>query len=177
MLTQKKFLTDEEIKKLLETLKRHRGTRDSLVMSLALFSGARSAEVLQVRKQDLMQGSVFIRAVKGSNDRLIPLPPWVYEDLSTFAQDLPNDSPLFPISTRHFRRIWHWYRPCKKGLHALRHTFGVRAYNNCEDLHAVKGLLGHKAYQSTLVYLNYVQSQRTLRKKVKGMWDKKLDAA
>ena len=174
-LTKQKFLSDEELEATFKLLNKHKGTRDSILIRLALFSGARSCEVLQVKPKDLDSNTVTIFGAKGSNDRTVPLPPEYFNELQEFIQvaGIKSDELVFPITTRHFRRIWSEWRPASKPkLHGIRHTLGVNFYRSTSDIHATKTLLGHRSYQSTFVYLDYVEGADLLAEKIKSVFKK-----
>lgn len=177
-LSQKKFLTDDEITQLLKNLKTVKNQLHVMAVKFALYTGARSAEVLEVTTSDLhANGSVYIIGKKNSNDKTVPLPRPFFERLRKYAKTLPAGSKLFPIKTRMFRHIWALVTPNKeKSLHCLRHTMGVKLYNNCEDVHAVKTVMGHKAISSSMRYLEFVESNKKLKSSIKGMWSNKLDS-
>ena len=78
---------------------------DSILIRLTLYTGARSCEVLGVKRSDLDEQSVTIIGKKNSNDRSIPLPPDFYLELLEFTNGMDHTDLVFPISTRHFRRI------------------------------------------------------------------------
>jgi len=177
-LTKNKFLSDAEVHLLITYLESRKGERDSLLLRLALYTGARSCEVLMIRKSDLRDASVFVRGAKKSNDRIIPLRKSFFDELQRFCAEMHEDELLFKIKTRRFRKIWDMYRPNRNlGLHALRHTFGVKMYNSCADIKAVKTLLGHKSINNTMKYLDFVESQKKLRQFTESMWDKELEVA
>ena len=173
MLTEKKFLSQKELDRLTEILDKHPG-RDATLIKLALFTGARSCEVLAVRKTDLGQNSVTIFGAKKSNDRTVPLPAGFFREISELCEALSDNDKIFQITTRQFRRIWNQYRPnYQLGIHSLRHTFGILLYNNCNNIHVVKTMLGHVSISSTQVYLSFVETQRVLRNMSKGMFSKR----
>lgn len=175
-----KFLTDKELESQLDLLNANRGNRDSILIRLALYTGARGVEILRITPADLREGSVFITAAKGSNNRLLPLPSDFFRELVVYvdSQGIESDKPIFPISTRHFRRIWDYWRVSPdKGAHCLRHTIGVRHYTNSTDIHATKTLMGHKNIQNTMRYLDYVEGQRKLKATMKGLFTMKKKAA
>lgn len=177
-LTQNKFLTDEEIKLLKWQLKQEDNQTHVLMVEMAMFSGARSAEILEITKADVSHGCVTIRGKKGGNDRTVPLPPSFFQKLKKFIKSFDDGDRIFPYTTQMFRYIWKKLSPNKnKSLHCLRHTMGAKLYNNCEDIHAVKTLLGHKNIQNTMVYLDYVEGNKKLKQSIKGMWSNKLDSA
>lgn len=174
-LTRQKFLSDDELEATFKLLDRHKGTRDSILIRLALFSGARSCEILQVKPRDLDSNTVTIFGAKGSNDRTVPLPPDFFTELQAFvqAESVKAGDLIFPITTRHFRRIWSAWRPARNPkLHGLRHTLGVNFYRDTRDIHATKTLLGHRACSSTFVYLDYIEGAESLAEKMQGVFKK-----
>lgn len=181
-LTQNKFLTDEELKALyllLEKIKDKTKTteteyRDSLLLRLTLRSSARSCEILRLRPKDLGKDMITLWGAKGSNSRTIPVPIELIRELKEYCKDLSSEDQIFPITTRHFRRIWDLYRPnASKGTHSMRHTGALKLYVNCRDLKAVQYLLGQKEIKSTMVYLDFVEGTSKLRSQMKGMWGRK----
>lgn len=174
-----KCLNDMELEHLFARLKAERGQRNALMIRMVLETGARCKEALAVTKVDIKDGgAVFLRGLKGSDDRTVPVSAELYRDLKEYCLALGDCDRLFPISTRRFRQIWDQYRINPDlGLHSLRHTFGVRLYNNGNDIHAVKTALGHKNIRNTMVYLDFVEGVKKLRKSTKGMWKKKLGVA
>lgn len=171
-LTQNKFLNEFEIKHLKETLNRYKHDRDSILIRVALYTGARSCEILGIKKRDVKDSCITIYGRKNSNDRTIPIPNDLFRDLVIYAHDVDSEY-LFPISTRHFRRIWDQYRPNQNlGLHSLRHTFGIQLYKNCHDIYIVKSALGHRQIANTHIYLDFVQNIENLKTSILGMWSK-----
>lgn len=180
-ITENKHLNDPEIDYFLALLKRHKNERDSIMLRIALYTGARGCELLQIRVKDFSKGSVTVKGAKGSNDRTLPLTSDDYLfplEIQNYIKtnSLKADDRLFPITTRMFRKIFAIWRPNpNKGAHSLRHTVGVKLFNSCENIHIVKTVLGHKSLTSTQVYLDYVESQRHLKKKMKGFLRRRLD--
>lgn len=168
-INKNKYLLEPEVQKLEGLLESSaaENDRDTLLIWLGLKTGARATELLSLRKNDLnpYDKSVFIRGIKGSNDREIPLNRWLFDRLYAYANSLEGSSgELFPIGYHRFRQIWDWYRPAPKKLHALRHTFAIRLYQKTKDLRLVQVALGHRNITNTMVYADYVYSQQELRK-------------
>lgn len=168
-INKNKYLLEPEVAKL-ETLLENssdENNRDTLLLWLGLKTGARATELLLLRKNDLnpYDKTVFIRGIKGSNDRELPLNRWLFDRLYAYSETLSSTSgDLFPIGYHRFRQIWDWYRPAPKKLHALRHTFAIRLYQKTKDLRLVQVALGHRNITNTMVYADYVYSQQELRK-------------
>jgi len=174
-LTQNKFLTDAEIHQFKMLCENHTGERDSILLRLSFYTGARPAEVLQIRPTDLSHNKVTIFGKKNSNDRTVPLPGNFYKELLHYVtkQHTGSEKKIFPISTRRFATIWDNWKPggCSKSLKSLRHTFGVKLYLNCRDIMKVKYVLGHVTISSSMHYLTYVESMLGLKSAIIGMWE------
>lgn len=194
-LNKSKYLLDPEKERLVYLLKSHlrADSRNCLLLFLALHTGARALELLNLRTEDLDDHgeTVYIKGMKGSNDREIPLPPWLYESLSGYLrqnfakksadithpslsrraymhcshlEDSPPSGRVFNISYNRLRQIWQLYRPVPKKFHSLRHTFAIHLYKKTKDLRLVQVALGHRNITNTMIYADYVYSQQELRK-------------
>jgi integrase/recombinase XerC len=167
-LNKNKYLLDPEVERLDYLLKSHESgdRRNCALLWVALHTGARAQEVLNLRREDLnsYDETVFIRGIKGSNDREIPVPGWLFKCLLQTANASPDIQSIFPISYNRLRQIWQLYRPVEKKLHALRHTFAIRLYKKTKDLRLVQVALGHRNITNTMIYADYAYSQHELRK-------------
>ncbi len=170
-INRTKYLDDLEQADLLGILKRlaSSGTphekRDTTLLLLLLFTGARAQEALNTSGADLSPAdeTIFIRGLKGSNDREIPLPGWLYRLVAEQARG-KGAGRVFDISYTRLRQLWDLYRPVPKKLHSLRHTFAINLYRRSKDLRLVQVALGHRNIQNTMVYAEYVYSKEELRK-------------
>ena len=164
-LNKSKYLLPPEVERLEYLLKSHLNSdpRNTTLLFMALYTGARATELLNVKSRDLdpYEETVFIKGLKGSNDREIPLPKWLFNKTQQLdrGQEL-----LFSISYSRLRQIWELYRPVTKKFHSLRHTFAIRLYKKTRDLRLVQVALGHRSITNTMVYADYIYSQHELRK-------------
>lgn len=154
-LTPDKYLLDSEItalEALIKRLVRH-DLRTSMLLELALKTGARESELLGITKSDLIPElkAVFIRGLKNSYNREIYLSVDFFERLSVYASALKTER-LFPITASRVRQIWYSVRPCKKKFHAIRHSTAKILYKASKDIQLVQQTLGHKALANTMVY-------------------------
>ncbi len=151
----RKILTDFEIQ----------DPRNCLMIWVALRTGARAQEILNLQKADLnsYDESIFIRGIKGSNDREIPIHSDLFKRLHRFSEQ-QSGTAVFPISYNRLYQVWELYRPIPKKFHALRHTFAIELYQKTKDLRLVQVALGHRNITNTMVYADYVYSQQELRK-------------
>lgn len=143
----------------------HQDPRNCLLLWIALRTGARAQEILNLTKADLnpYDESVFIRGIKNSNDREIPLPKELFSKLSILAEKNSSHQ-LFDISYPRLYQIWEFYRPVQKKFHSLRHTFAIELYQKTKDIRLVQVALGHRNITNTMIYADYVYSQQELRK-------------
>lgn len=166
-LNKNKYLLPPEAERLERLLQDHLGNdaRNCLMLLLGLKTGARAQEILNLRKGDLnaYDETVFIRGLKGSNDREIPLPRPLFAQLARWAESCP-DPAIFPVGYHRLHQIWELYRPVPKKFHSLRHTFAIRLYQKTKDLRLVQVALGHRNITNTMIYADYVYSQQELRR-------------
>ncbi len=166
-LNKSKYLLTPEVEHLEHILKRFVKTneRDCLLIWMILKTGARAQEALNVRRKDLdnIEKTVFIRGLKGSHDREIPLNARLFDMVWKHAHSHKEER-VFPISYSRLVQIWDFYRPCEKTIHALRHTFAIRLLQKTRDIRMVQYALGHTTLLSTTVYTEYLYTKSQLRK-------------
>jgi integrase len=167
-LNKNKYLLDPELEALESLLQKSTlaNPRDSTLLLLALNTGARAQELLNLRRVDvnIYDQSVFIRGLKASNDREIPLKPQLFKQVLELCETVSENGLLFDIGYHRLRQIWKWYRPVGKKFHCLRHTFAIRLYRKTKDIRLVQVALGHRNITNTMVYADYIYSQQELRK-------------
>lgn len=167
-INKNKFLMDRECEHLELLLKKyiHTEPRNALLILLALHTGARAGEILGLQKGDLnpYEQSVFIRGLKNSNDREIPIYDWLFAALERYLEHEKITDFLFPISYHRLRQIWLDYRPVPKKFHCLRHTFAIRLYKKVKDIRLLQIALGHRNITNTMIYADFVYSQQEMRK-------------
>lgn len=166
-LSNEKFLSEEELKELKRILLcyRTKSPRDTLLIELALHTGARESELLALTRQSInkVDRSVRVIGLKGSNSREIPLPDPLFKRLEAYSQALCGEK-LFPITSRRLRQIWDFWRPVKKKFHSLRHTFAIELFKKHRDLRLVQVALGHRSINNTIIYSEYVYRKEELRR-------------
>lgn len=166
-INKNKYLTDTELEALTATLSRleHKEPRNTLMIRLALRTGARASELLALTKADIDHEAqtVLIKGIKGSDDREIPLNPKLFKKLAKYAHQVEGNQ-IFQIKYRQFKTIWDNYRPVGKKLHALRHTFAILLYKKTRDIRLLQTALGHRNINNTMVYAQYIYSTEELKK-------------
>jgi integrase len=166
-LNKNKYLLAPEVDRLKKILTdfQDQDPRNCLMIWVALRTGARAQEVLNIQKSDLnpYDETIYIRGLKNSNDREIPIHSDLFKRLMIYSESQPG-SRLFPITYIRLSQIWSLYRPIPKKFHALRHTFAIELYQKTKDLRLVQVALGHRNITNTMIYADYVYSQQELRK-------------
>ncbi len=166
-LNKTKYLLTPELDKLRQITDdfMHKNPRDCLLIKIALSTGGRAQELLNLEKGDLntYDETVFIRGLKGSNDREIPLPPALFHKLGRFTESI-STTRIFDITYPRLYQIWEMYRPVPKKFHALRHTFAIELFQKTKDLRLVQLALGHRNIMNTMVYADYVYSTQELKR-------------
>jgi len=166
-LNKNKYLLPLELEHLESVLYKYLEAepRNCLLLLLALKTGGRAQEILNLKKSSLnpQDQSILIHGLKGSNDREIPIHSPLFKKLALYANTVDGDM-LFPITYNRLRQIWEHYRPVPKKLHALRHTFAIQLYRKTKDIRLVQVALGHRNVMNTMIYADYVYSQNELRK-------------
>lgn len=167
-LNKDKYLLDDEYKRLMEILEHFesKDARNVLLLKLALATGARATELLNIRVKDLdkNENSVYIFGIKGSNDRELPLKKALFQGLGHLCKDKDPQDFVFGISYPRLIQIWQLYRPTHKKFHSLRHTFAIHLYKKTRDIRLLQVALGHRNIANTMIYADYVYSQQELRR-------------
>lgn len=159
-----KWLTPEETKMLLETVREKGTKRDLALISLMLFCGLRVSEAVSLRINDIVikngSGTVIVRQGKGGKYREVPIPKKTQGILVDYMKD--NYSKwLFPgkkegpLTRRSAEKILTKYAQ-KTGLKVapvnLRHTFCKTLTNKGVSLEEIAALAGHGNINSTARY-------------------------
>lgn len=174
-LTPNKYLTKPEQARLEEILQKFKSSdpRNTTLIWLAIKCGARPQEVLNLSWQDFNNDtrSVFIKSLKGGKNRSIPLPKWLFDRIMNLKPEGLSDesAKVFDIGYNMYNIIWRQFRPVKKKLHSLRHTFAVNLYEKSKyNLRLVQLALGHKNMPTTAIYLEIEMSKDALSQALLG---------
>ncbi|WP_026998295.1 tyrosine-type recombinase/integrase [Eisenibacter elegans] len=149
------------------------GMRDRIVMEVLYGTGARVAELLQLRIQDVDLSRKLLKVLgKGAKERLIPIHNNLLPLLAEYIQarastvedlNLPphdflllSDTGLAPHETLVYEIVRKYLALVTtqeaKNPHVLRHSFATHLLNKGADLKAIQNLLGHSSLAATQVY-------------------------
>ena len=166
------YLTSEEVKALLKTIKETRGwqaQRDYVACAVILYTGIRAAELsgLDIDDFDLPGKKLHIKKAKGGQPAVKYINGKLMKILEPFVKDRMRfdaaSKALFisqwrrRLDDRQFAiRLRQWAK--KAGIekpvtpHTLRHTFASILYANTKDIIAVQKALGHVYLATTQIY-------------------------
>lgn len=170
--------TDEEIRKLLDAVKRDTltGKRDYAILTLAAQTGLRSADIFNLKRSDIdwRKREININQSKTGKPLNITLEVEsgnaIYDYLINARQncDIPNvflcgTYPLRPLHRQAARGIMQKYMtdagienaPQKRyGFHSFRRAFGTRLLESGTPVHLLSQLLGHTDIDSAKPYMS-----------------------
>ncbi len=161
-----KALTKDEVKRLLSVIPPTR-KRDRLIVLLLYGAGLRVSELCNLRKDDVdfERALIVVRGGKGAKDRVVPIPAFLLEEISSYLEGRDDDSEYLLVEERREKKdrispktVWYLLRKYgeKAGVkvtpHMLRHSFATHMLENGVDIRAIQELLGHSNLSTTQIY-------------------------
>lgn len=171
-LAKIKFLTQDELKRLLSVI---RDKRDRALFLVAYRHGLRATEVglLRVADVDFKNMRIMVHRLKGSLPGEHPLQPDEARMLKSYIRSREFDSPaLFlgrssnPITRRGLDWLIKQYGEKaklpkdKQHFHALKHSIATHLLDAGADLRFVQDWLGHANIQNTVIYTFLTSASR-----------------
>ena len=164
---KQRFLTQEEISRLLAHLPKHQRP----IIKFALLTGLRRANLLNLKwgQVDLTHNILIIAAqeAKGGHALKLPLAGEAVNLLKSMPQHPASDYVFCNEKGKPYRDIYSGFRRALKAagiegctVHTLRHTVGSHLVMAGVDLTTVKELLGHRDIQTTLRYAHLAQDHK-----------------
>ena len=163
--TRERYLTNEEMSKLLDVLQTHRNRPVSLVVLLLLTTGTRRGEALKAKWEDidLIKKTWKIPAenAKTKRSRVIPLNTAALQVLEeAYALSAGHNHVFISQVTgqpiRHITAVWQRMRKTaglpEFRLHDCRHQYASMLINKGCTLYEVQRLLGHSTPKMTQRY-------------------------
>jgi len=174
LATLPKYLSPDEVERLLETCDRHTalGRRDHAILLLLARLGLRAGEIVAFELDDIhwRAGEMTVRSSKRLPQERLPLPCEVGEALATYIRrDRPphatrrvflctnaprrgftGSSTVSSIVRRALARAG--LCPALKGAHLLRHSLATRMLRNGASLPEIAQVLRHRSVTTTEVY-------------------------
>ncbi len=164
------ILSQKEVKRLIDAGK---DVRHKALLMLTYGSGLRVSEVVKLKPHHIEADRMLLRVEqgKGRKDRYTLLSHKALDELRIYWKCFTPGQWLFygrskkqPMPTGTAQKIY--YRAKKaagitkgKGIHTLRHCFATHLLEKGIDIYLIKRFLGHRAIQTTMVYLHVVPSR------------------
>ena len=179
VITPEKYLSEEEVKRLVNTCKdtaqlaKSKGNwiavRDWAILDLALNTGLRVAEISNLKVDDLHldygEKSLTVRDGKGGKARVVKFGSEIKQHLNEYLDSRPEDSDYVFSSSRGEQMsrsaiqkvVKKWMQeaglPSHFSVHSLRHTYATKLLRvSGNNLRLVQKQLGHSSVQTTQVY-------------------------
>jgi integrase/recombinase XerD len=156
-----KFITFEEFQKMLNVIKKE---RDRVIVSLLFFTGMRVSELVNLKKEDILLDSGFIKIYgKGGKERVVPIPDFLKEKLKEYMDSIKGER-LFNISARQVERLIKKYAKLagitkKVTPHVLRHSLATMLLSKGVDIRYIQEILGHSSLSVTQIYTHVVPTK------------------
>ncbi len=169
-------LTRDEVLRLISSADT---VKSRLILSTLYSAGLRVSEVVKLRPEDVNfdEKVGWVRAGKGSKDRLFIISNSLTEDLKNYTRKKKDFAFLFskdkPLTTRNIQKIVKNAK-LKAGInkkvtpHTLRHSFATHLLEDGTDLRMIQSLLGHSSLNTTQIYTHISSDQI---KKIKNPLD------
>jgi integrase len=166
-LRTREYLTEAEVERLMEAVKRNRyGHRDGTMILMAYRHGLRVSELVDLRwdQVEFASGTLHVRRVKRGTPSTHPILGDELRALRRLQREQePKSTFVFtsergaPFSTAGFARmVERAGREAKLGFkahpHMLRHACGYTLANKGHDTRALQAYLGHRNIQHTVRY-------------------------
>jgi integrase len=171
---KERYLTQDELNRLLGVLKTDANRVVSLIILLLLATGARRNEALKACWEDVdlpnLQWRIPAENSKSKKARLIPLNDTAVAIFQEAKRQCPSDNRVFisSLTGKPINNITSvWYRLRQQAglpefrLHDCRHQYASMLVNSGRTLYEVQTILGHSNPQVTLRYAHL--SQKTLQ--------------
>lgn len=138
-----------------------------LMLVLSAWCGLRAKEIALLRRSAIRERArppvlmVAWHATKGSSERLVPLSPFVIDEMAAFG--LPRTGLVFrrrdgrpgglsPASVSHYCCDYLHESGIAETLHGGRHRFATKLMQETHDIRMVQEVLGHQRPDTTAIY-------------------------
>ena len=169
--SRERILTQEERRRLLETLEEERFTSIKPMVRIALFCGLRFGEIASLEWSDIDESrrEFDLLVTKSGKRRRVPIPATLLEELralrkeseSRFVFPSPRDpeKPVGPIKTS-FHTLLRVAGIESLRFHDLRHTAASLMLSKGADIRTVQEILGHASIVTTQRYLTSLEDAK-----------------
>ena len=168
-----RVLTDDEEARLMRYIESQKNIEHSLILRLALFTGARISSICELTKSSLRNGRLYFYNVKCKKSYDYPIPIKDSETIRLFkcvsSMTTDKDGKLFLKPANIYanyldRKLLRLFGKDSNGetisVHSLRHTFATKAIQRGVPAEIVSRLLDHSSPATTLrIYARHSDQQ------------------
>lgn len=158
----------EKIKEMKDYLK-SKSERNYILFLLGISTGLRISDILQLRKEDLLNTHVNIKEMKTRKQKRIRIPPYIRKELIEYARRLNDRDYVIKsrqgvnrpidrsVAYRILREAAEQVNLQEIGTHTLRKTFGYHFYQQTKDVAMLQEMFNHSSPNITLRYIGINQ--------------------
>jgi len=152
--SEMRFLSHEEIRRLLFVLQNSEHPEVSLIAEICLSTGARWGEAERLTNSRLQENKVTFADNKNGKNRSIPINDYLYDKLKKHATAV-GENQLFQPSMKMFYRALDMANitlPKGQKTHVLRHSFASHFMINGGNILSLQRILDHSSISMTMKY-------------------------
>lgn len=152
--TEMRFLSNEEIERLLTVLENSKRPEVALIAEICLSTGARWGEAEKLTNSRLQKNKVTFADNKNGKNRSIPISDYLYERLKKHASAV-GENQLFKPSMKAFYSALDTANitlPRGQKTHVLRHSFASHFMINGGNILSLQRILDHSSISMTMKY-------------------------
>ncbi|UJW58756.1 tyrosine-type recombinase/integrase [Bacillus sp. A116_S68] len=158
----------EKIEKMKEYL-RSNNERDFVMFMLGISTGLRISDILNLKKEDLLQSHISLKETKTTKAKRIKVPGYIKNDILPYVKRLEDGDYVIqsrqggnkPIDRstayRILREAAKHVKLTEIGTHTLRKTFGYHFYKKTNNIALLQELFNHSDQHITLRYIGINQ--------------------
>ncbi len=149
------YLTVEQIKNLIEELRKGKNKHVTLIAKVCLATGSRWGEAESLRTTQIRNGMIQFVQTKSSKTRSVPITPAIETELKNHFIEHGEGERLFTSAWAAFREGVERAKltlPEGQMTHILRHTFASHFMMNGGNILALQKVLGHQSLTMTMRY-------------------------
>ena len=173
-----RYLSDDERERLLKACKGSRYHRLYLIVMLAISTGARKSELINLRWSDidLKVGKAIVKETKNGDPRILTIPAHIcalLQDIQEIGNGLVFPSAKNPQRPAYFRKAWESALKVAGvedfRFHDLRHTTASYLVMSGATLYETGEILGHRSQQTTARYAHFsIKHKKELTDRILG---------
>jgi integrase len=149
-----------------------RNQRNYVMFLIGIGVGLRISDILQLKKEDLLNTHIIIKEKKTRKQKRIRIPPSIRKELIDYAKTLKDGQYAIPSRQGGNKPIDRStaYRILREaadncgleeiGTHTLRKTFGYHFYQQTKDIALLQDLFNHTSPDITMRYIGINQDAR-----------------